>query len=120
MVHLLRRRGLEFLLTLPDETAWQEFFDVFFTLPEQHIATYLSGREDLPGTARALAALFRARTARPAPKPHTGRRLCTYAVGALNQLDVGEIGQHRFDVRWIEVLPAKRAERFSFGISFHG
>ena len=35
------------------------FFEHFFTLPEDHRWAYLTGRDDLAGTAAAMAALFR-------------------------------------------------------------
>ncbi|QNG21328.1 lycopene cyclase [Rhodococcus triatomae] len=57
-VHRLRGAGLESLLRLrPDRTA--EFFDAFFDLPETDQRAFLSGRDDLAGTARAMWALFR-------------------------------------------------------------
>jgi lycopene beta-cyclase len=56
-VHRLRRAGLRTLLTLdPDQTA--EFFGLFFALPPHRQRAYLSGRDDLAGTAAAMAALF--------------------------------------------------------------
>ena len=58
-VHLLRRQGLAALLSLSPEQI-RTFFALFFALPEEHQRAYLSGREDLAGTARAMAALFRA------------------------------------------------------------
>ena len=36
------------------------FFDAFFGLPVAAQRAYLSGRDDLPGTAAAMTALFRA------------------------------------------------------------
>ena len=57
VVHAMRRTGLEALLTLhPAEVP--RFFDVFFALPEEHRWAYLTGREDVPGTASAMGALF--------------------------------------------------------------
>ncbi|MGH3915334.1 MAG: lycopene cyclase family protein, partial [Pseudonocardiaceae bacterium] len=56
-VHTLRRRGLEALLRFPPEQV-PPFFDVFFTLPEQHRWAYLTGREDIAGTTAAMGALF--------------------------------------------------------------
>jgi lycopene beta-cyclase len=54
----LRRRGMEAVLALaPDQVP--AFFEVFFGLPEPLRAAYLSGREDLPGTAAAMITLFR-------------------------------------------------------------
>lgn len=58
VVHMLRRRGLEALLTLP-EAEVPEFFEAFFALPEHLRRAYLSGREDLRGTVTAMAAVFR-------------------------------------------------------------
>jgi lycopene beta-cyclase len=58
-VHRLRRAGLSTLLALsPAQTA--EFFALFFALPPHRQYAYLSGREDLAGTAAAMADLFRA------------------------------------------------------------
>jgi lycopene beta-cyclase len=62
-VHALRRKGLRTLLALTPEQV-PEFFDLFFALPDRLQRAYLSGREDLPGTAAAMAAMFRA-----APRP---------------------------------------------------
>jgi len=56
-VHAMRRTGLEALLTLPAAEV-PRFFDVFFALPEEHRWAYLTGREDVPGTAGAMGALF--------------------------------------------------------------
>ncbi|HEU0090382.1 MAG TPA: lycopene cyclase family protein [Pseudonocardiaceae bacterium] len=56
-VHTLRRRSLESLLRLPPERV-PAFFDVFFALPGRHRWAYLTGREDLRGTAAAMGALF--------------------------------------------------------------
>jgi lycopene beta-cyclase len=57
-VHWLRRAGLSTLLSLtPDQTA--EFFERFFALPPHRQHAYLSGRDDLAGTAAAMVALFR-------------------------------------------------------------
>ncbi|MEV6719247.1 lycopene cyclase family protein [Lentzea sp. NPDC051208] len=58
LVHAMRMRGLEALLRLsPDETL--DFFEVFFRLAPEHQRAYLSGREDVKGTAAAMLALFR-------------------------------------------------------------
>ncbi|MEU0886226.1 lycopene cyclase family protein [Lentzea sp. NPDC005914] len=58
-VHALRRFGLEALLRMDaDET--RDFFELFFRLDRTHQRAYLSGREDVKGTAAAMAALFRA------------------------------------------------------------
>jgi lycopene beta-cyclase len=56
-VHTLRRRSLESLLRFPPELV-PNFFDVFFALPQQHRWVYLTGREDVQGSAAAMAALF--------------------------------------------------------------
>ena len=58
-VHALRRRSLESLLRMPPGLI-PKFFDVFFGLPPQHRWTYLTGREDVQGSAAAMAALFAA------------------------------------------------------------
>jgi lycopene beta-cyclase len=58
-VHALRRRSLESLLRFPSELV-PSFFDVFFTLPQRHRWTYLTGREDVRGNATAMSALFAA------------------------------------------------------------
>lgn len=58
-VHSLRRHGLHALCGMPPgEPA--AFFDLFFTLPPAAQRAFTSGREDLPGTAAAMAKLFRA------------------------------------------------------------
>jgi lycopene beta-cyclase len=56
-VHRLRRIGLEAMLRMPPE-AVPDFFETFFTLPERHRRSYLSGRDDLPGMLAAMGALF--------------------------------------------------------------
>ena len=58
-VHRLRRAGLHTLLALPPERL-PDFFELFFALPKERQHAYLTGREDLAGTAAAMAALFRA------------------------------------------------------------
>jgi lycopene beta-cyclase len=58
-VHTLRRRSLESLLRFPPRLV-PEFFDVFFALPERHRWAYLTGREDVAGSAGAMGALFAA------------------------------------------------------------
>jgi lycopene beta-cyclase len=58
-VHALRRRSLESMLRTPPGLI-PKFFDVFFGLPPQHRWTYLTGREDVQGSAAAMAALFAA------------------------------------------------------------
>ncbi|WP_329059152.1 lycopene cyclase family protein [Amycolatopsis sp. NBC_01480] len=58
-VHSLRRHGLHALRGMPPgEPA--RFFDLFFTLPPAAQRAFTSGRDDLPGTAAAMARLFRA------------------------------------------------------------
>lgn len=58
-VHRLRRTGLRTLLSLtPEQTG--EFFELFFALPPALQHAFLSGREDLPGTAVAMARMFAA------------------------------------------------------------
>jgi hypothetical protein len=59
LVFRLRRRGLATLLSLT-AAEHEEFFDLFFTLPDHHQRAYLSGRGDLRGTVAAMAAMFRA------------------------------------------------------------
>lgn len=59
LVYRLRRRGLATLLSLT-AAEHEEFFDLFFTLPDRHQRAYLSGRTDPRGTAAAMTALFRA------------------------------------------------------------
>jgi lycopene beta-cyclase len=57
-VHSLRRHGLHALCRMPPgEPA--SFFDLFFALPPAAQRAFTSGREDLPGTAAAMAKLFR-------------------------------------------------------------
>jgi len=56
-VHALRRRSLESLLRLPPDRV-PDFFDTFFALPQQHRWAYLTGREDVRGSAAAMGALF--------------------------------------------------------------
>lgn len=58
LVYSLRRRGLATLLSLTADE-YEEFFDLFFALPDRHQRAYLSGRADLAGTAAAMAAMFR-------------------------------------------------------------
>lgn len=58
-VHALRRRSLESLLRFPPELV-PNFFDVFFALPQHHRWSYLTGREDVQGSAAAMGALFTA------------------------------------------------------------
>lgn len=56
-VHRFRRIGLEALLRMPP-TEVPDFFEVFFGLSERHRWAYLSGRDDLAGTAATMTALF--------------------------------------------------------------
>jgi lycopene beta-cyclase len=56
-VHALRRRSLESLLRFPPGLV-PKFFDVFFALPQRHRWAYLTGREDVQGSAAAMVALF--------------------------------------------------------------
>ncbi|MFI6866191.1 lycopene cyclase family protein [Nocardia sp. NPDC050406] len=58
-VHALRRAGLRALLGLPPADL-PGFFDAFFALPVASQRAYLSGRDDLRGTAAAMSALFAA------------------------------------------------------------
>jgi lycopene beta-cyclase len=58
-VYRLRRRGLSTLLSLT-AAEHEEFFDLFFALPDRLQRAYLSGRADLAGTTAAMAALFAA------------------------------------------------------------
>ncbi|MGW5570743.1 lycopene cyclase family protein [Nocardia thailandica] len=53
----LRRAGLRTLLALPPRDL-PAFFDAFFALPVDRQRAYLSGRDDLAGTAAAMSALF--------------------------------------------------------------
>lgn len=62
-IHRLRRIGLEALLRMPADDVPQ-FFETFFTLPAAHRWTYLTARDDLPGTALAMGHLFRISDAR--------------------------------------------------------
>lgn len=58
VVHALRRKGLRAMLGMAPERL-PEFFDTFFTLPDELQHAYLSGRTDVRGTAAAMAALFK-------------------------------------------------------------
>ena len=58
-VHLAREAGLRALLALPPADL-PVFFDTFFALPTATQRAYLSGSDDLPGTAAAMTSLFRA------------------------------------------------------------
>jgi lycopene beta-cyclase len=57
VVRRLRRRGLAVLLGLPPDRV-EEFFEVFFGLPVDLQRRYLGGREDIGGTAAAMARIF--------------------------------------------------------------
>lgn len=57
-IHRVRHIGLEALLRMPPQEV-PAFFEQFFMLPEDHRWAYLTGRDDLAGTAAAMAALFR-------------------------------------------------------------
>jgi lycopene beta-cyclase len=57
VVRGLRRRGLAVLLGLPPDRI-AEFFEVFFGLPVEAQRRYLGGREDIGGTAAAMARIF--------------------------------------------------------------
>jgi lycopene beta-cyclase len=85
-VHTLRRRSLESLLRFPPHLV-PEFFDVFFELPERHRWAYLTGREDVTGSAAAMGALF-------AASPWWLRRHLVF--GALNPRALSTLGE---DVR---------------------
>lgn len=54
----LRRSGLHLLLGLPAADL-PAFFEMFFRMPENRQSHYLSGREDVRGTAAAMAGLFK-------------------------------------------------------------
>ena len=72
-VHALRLRGLRAVCGLsPSEVP--EFFAAFFALSVRRQRTYLSGREDLAGTAAAMGALL------PRLAPPVRRRLVHGAV----------------------------------------
>jgi len=57
-IHHFRRIGLEALLSMPPSDV-PNFFERFFTLPEEHRWTYLTARDDVRGTASAMGCLFR-------------------------------------------------------------
>lgn len=72
-VHALRLRGLRSLCALrPAEVP--DFFAAFFALPVHHQQAYLSGREDLAGTAAAMRAVL------PRLPGRTRRRIVRAAV----------------------------------------
>ncbi|MFW0785644.1 lycopene cyclase family protein [Gordonia sp. CPCC 206044] len=56
-VYRLRRVGLSALLSLDAEQT-RRFFEVFARLPVDRQRAYLSGRDDLTGTLRAMTSLF--------------------------------------------------------------
>ncbi|WP_442942724.1 lycopene cyclase family protein [Nocardia sp. NBC_01503] len=58
-VYRLRQAGLQALLSLPPQDL-PLFFDAFFVLSPARQRAYLSARDDLPGTAAAMSALFAA------------------------------------------------------------
>ncbi|WP_197523315.1 lycopene cyclase family protein [Actinokineospora pegani] len=57
-VRELRAHGARLLRRLPAE-GLPEFFDAFFALPEDLRQAYLTGREDVAGTAAAMTEVFR-------------------------------------------------------------
>lgn len=57
-IHRFRRIGLEALLQMPPADV-PAFFETFFALPTEHRWTYLTARDDVRGTAVAMARLFR-------------------------------------------------------------
>ncbi|MGW0160199.1 lycopene cyclase family protein [Mycobacterium sp. NPDC003323] len=57
-IHRFRRIGLEALLRMSADEV-PDFFETFFSLPAAHRWTYLTAREDVRGTARAMSHLFR-------------------------------------------------------------
>ncbi|RZT86258.1 lycopene cyclase (CrtL-type) [Pseudonocardia sediminis] len=61
-VHRLRHLGLRTVLDLPPGLV-PAFFDAFFRLPQRDRAAFLSGRDDLAGTVRAMGALSLTATA---------------------------------------------------------
>jgi lycopene beta-cyclase len=71
LVHSMRRRGLAVLLALPPHRI-PEFFELFFGLPAELQLRYLGRREDVRGTAAAMAMMFRSadRTLRVAMARH--------------------------------------------------
>jgi len=56
-VHAIRLRGMRSLLALSPEQV-PEFFAAFFALPTRDQRAYLSGRDDLAGTAGAMRAVL--------------------------------------------------------------
>lgn len=72
-VHVLRLRGLRSVCGLQAGMVPQ-FFAAFFALPVSRQRSYLSGREDLAGTAAAMWSLF------PELDPATRRQLIRAAV----------------------------------------
>ncbi|MDG4664426.1 lycopene cyclase family protein [Mycobacterium sp. 236(2023)] len=59
VIHRFRQIGLEALLRMPPDDV-PGFFERFFGLPAEHRLTYLTSRDDIRGTAVAMAHLFRA------------------------------------------------------------
>jgi len=57
-IHRFRLMGLEALLNMSSSEV-PNFFETFFSLPEAHRWTYLTSRDDVPGTAIAMSNLFR-------------------------------------------------------------
>lgn len=57
-IHRFRRIGLEAMLQMPSADV-PAFFETFFSLPDEHRWTYLTARDDVPGTAVAMGHLFR-------------------------------------------------------------
>lgn len=62
-VHRLRAWGQRTLLRLPPELV-PEFFDAFFTIPEDLQDAFLCGRDDARGTLTAMTAVFGAASTR--------------------------------------------------------
>lgn len=58
VIHRVRRIGLEALLRMPAGEV-PGFFEQFFSLPDARRWAYLTGRDDVGGTAAAMASLFR-------------------------------------------------------------
>ncbi|AEV72367.1 lycopene cyclase family protein [Mycolicibacterium rhodesiae NBB3] len=57
-IHRFRLIGLEAILRMPPDEV-PDFFERFFSLPEEHRWTYLTARDDVGGTAVAMGRLFR-------------------------------------------------------------
>lgn len=56
-VFRLRSAGLRALLTFDDDQLTQ-FFDMFFTLPDDAVRAYLSGRDDVRGIVTSMSGVF--------------------------------------------------------------